>query len=141
MNLREKNNCMKILIGLGVLCILVLGGCALWVNSPTKAELAAADYGVEPENPKEQAIAYINKPFDPAFRDKAVQFEGKCYKGWWRSSRDSANPKNLCFGWLLRAEVSLKQTNGINPPGFSRYTFFFQNGKLTEVTFSEKRLP
>jgi hypothetical protein len=61
----------------------------------------------------------------------------------WHSSRDSANPKKICFGWLLQAKVYLKDINGIDA-GFSRYTFCFQDGKLIEVTFSmptEKRLP
>jgi len=124
---------MKKLIMLGILLVLVFGGCASVAKLPTKAELAAADYGVAPENPKEQAIAYLRNHLNSAPSDLGVEFEGECYKGWWRSSLDSANPNKIYFGWKLQAKASVKDTGGLF--GDSRsYTFCFRDGKLIDVS-------
>jgi hypothetical protein len=110
---------------------------------PTKADLTAADYGVAPENPKEQATAFFRNHLNTARSDLAVEFEGECYKGWWRcSSQDSANPKEFCFGWKLEAKATVKDTGG-RPGDIRPYTFCFRDGKLIDVLgyFSRLSLP
>jgi hypothetical protein len=125
---------MKKVFTLAVLCAFGLGGCALAVKDPTLAELDAADYGMAPENPQDQAMAYLKETlFDPM--SAVVEWQDECVKGWWRWYEIPGNlfsSSKLYFGWKLNAKVNAKNRMG-GYVGFKIYTFCFRDGKLLHV--------
>ncbi len=128
----SKRNYFSILVLFSV--ALFVSGCALAVRDPTPAEQTAADYGIAPENPKEQAMAYLKDTLkDPM--SAVVEWQGLCLKGWWRWSQDLSNPlfiPKIFFGWKITAKVNAKNSMGAYT-GFSTYTFCFRDGKLLHV--------
>jgi hypothetical protein len=124
---------MKKLMVLVVLCVLAFGGCALTTKEPTVAELAAANYGIAPENPKELAMAHLkNTLFDSM--SAVVEWQGECVKGWWQlwESESLLVPPKTYFGWTFVAKINAKNRMG-GYVGFQNYKFCFRDGKLVHV--------
>lgn len=126
---------MKKCVIASIVFMLALSGCALAVRNPTQADLATADYGIEPENPKEQALEYLeNTLFDSM--SAVVKWESdECSKGWWRWSEDLSNPlfiPKIYYGWQISAKVNAKNRMGAYV-GFTNYTFCFRDGKLLHI--------
>jgi len=122
----------KFIIGV-VVCILTVGGCAFSTKHPTVEEINSANYGAAPENPKEQAMAYIQETFfDPM--SAVVEWQGECEKGWWRviESASMLVPPKVYFGWKIKAKVNAKNRMG-GYVGFKDMEFCFQDGKLVKV--------
>ena len=135
---------MRRLMVLVVLCAFAFDGCYVpkpvqeptWPKDPTLAELDQADYGVAPENPKEQALAHLKETlFDPM--SAVVEWQGECVKGWWRWFKDKDPSKShyievIYFGWTLVAKINAKNRMG-GYVGFKTNTFCFRDGKLLRV--------
>lgn len=135
---------MKKLMVLGVLCVLVFGGCVSDIKlapPPTSAEIDAADYGVAPENPKEQVLAKL-KIILPDPMSAVVEWQGECVKSWWLypptgttylpGFRTPPPPQEVRFGWSIKANINAKNLLG-GYVGFRLYTFYFRDGKLEYV--------
>lgn len=125
---------MKKSILLVIFYALILAGCALAVKDPTSTELEAADYGIAPENPQEQALAYLKDTlFDPI--SAQVEWQSECAKGWWQVYDIPGNLFSMSkryFGWKLSAKVNAKNRMG-GYVGFKTYIFCFRDGKLTHI--------
>jgi hypothetical protein len=131
---------MKKLLVLGVLCVLVFGGCYMTLaKPPTLAETNSADCGVAPENPKEQALARL-KIMLPDPMSAVVEWQGECVKSWWfwpppnytAYVYNIPEAQKVVFGWSIDANVNAKNLLG-GYVGFRLYTFCFRDGNLLNV--------
>ena len=119
---------------LSIFLAVFVSGCALAVRNPTPEEAKNADYGPPPENPKEQALAWLKDYLkDPM--SAVVEWQGECEEGWWKWSPDLTNPlfiPKIHYGWKLVAKVNAKNSMGAYT-GFTTYTFCFEGGKILHV--------
>jgi hypothetical protein len=112
-----------------LLVVVAFAACGL-IPPPTLEEQAKADYGIAPENPKEQVAEYLKTAlFDPM--TAVIEWQGDCVKGWWWVL-DNFRVPHATYGWKLTAKINAKNRMG-GYVGFSNYTFCFRDGKLTHT--------
>ena len=109
------------------LLLLLFAGCA---SVPTKEEIATADYGPEPKNPKEVVQKFINETFkDPySVRDLTVATPQK----YWIGSSPLFGVEKA-FGWLIAFECNAKNSYGAYS-GKERFYLFIAKGRVEDIT-------
>ena len=109
------------------LLLLLFAGCA---SMPTKEEIATADYGPEPKNPREIVLNFIDQTFkDPhSVIDLKISTPEKFYHG---SAPLFGMEK--AFGWVIAFECNAKNSYG-GYTGRETFYLFVTKGKVEDIT-------
>jgi len=120
---------MKHLALAAMLSVLGLTSCV--GTPPTRAEIAAADFGARPTNPEPAIRAY----FDRVLKDpESARYEfGEPVKGYYgKTLSNLAGPREIKYGWLVPTGVNAKNGYG-GYTGTQLYHCWFRGESLVHV--------
>lgn len=117
-----------------LISLISLTACTAGIYEPSPAELAAADYGPQPDPSSLPDLVQEYFKSSDLYDPKGVLVEkcSKLYEGWKPGPNPEYNrPNNFIYGWKTDCDINPKDSSGAYI-GAIWETYFIKNGKVID---------